>query len=223
MANLKQIDVFLMFEPTDRNSLTVKGKKTIEKGPDWEALKVEVARKGYTLIVNGPPSNPAVSEVTNSLSTAGVTVFVGHGSSVATGGSQFVSGQLKLADGMINSPDGLYQGKWSGRELTPDAGTTPAKVRINKVTALFTCNSHAALPKAFEIPEDSALITNDGGTDGLTRIGTLEQGAYAFVRRYVSSGGSTAKAMEKAQITFVSKGKEYLGDRKDKLHTVTSP
>ena len=41
---------------------------------------------------------------------------------------------------------------------------------------------HDEMPNAFDLAPGSHLITNDGGKDGLTRIGTLEWGAAEFVR-----------------------------------------
>jgi hypothetical protein len=127
---------------------------------------------------------------------------------------------LRLDDGLIQSHDGVLKAKWSedGSTFYPDKGATWAKLKANKVTGLFTCNSDKELPNAFDVPTDSHLLTNDGGADGETRIGTLEQAAYDFIRSYALSGGDVTKATAAAQATFVLKGEKFAGDKGDKLH-----
>lgn len=205
-------------DKNQRNYTKKGGTIVYEPGPNWNALKTEAVRKGYRLNVYGPPAHPTVNEVLASLSTAEVTLFIGHGAGTAKG-TKWISNELQLSDGMIRSPDGLYQGKWNANKLTPKDATPPAKVKTNRVTGLFTCNSDTELPTAFDIPSDSELITNDGGKDGMTRVGTLEQAAYDFIRRYMSSGGKVHQAMATAQATFTRKGARFASDDDgDTLH-----
>jgi hypothetical protein len=226
-----QIDVFLMFKPTDRNgftrTVTRAGKTTVvgtvlEPGPPWSHLKAELAAKGYTLNVVGPgdpPPKPTVQQVSASLSSAEVTVFVGHGGG-DTSAPHFVADQLLLNDGLIQSPDGMLTAKWSadGHTYFPDPGGAWGKVKVKNVTGVFTCNSDEKLPQAFDVPEGGHLITNDGGADGETRIGTLEQAAFDFVRTYGLSSGNVPQAMAAAQATFRAKGKTFAKDKGDALH-----
>src|SRR5262249_56345618 len=76
---MPKIDVFLMFDPSDRNFEIKNKKKTVEKGPNWEAIKVELTRRSYDLTVYGPPYHPTVQDVQDSMSSAEVTLLVGHG------------------------------------------------------------------------------------------------------------------------------------------------
>jgi len=91
------------------------------------------------------------------------------------------------------------------------------KLTINKVTGIFTCNSTDKLPDAFDLPPGSNLITNDGGPDGLTRVGTLELGAAEFVRWYGLTKGDVRRSMSKAQFVFTQKGDVWPSDKGDKL------
>jgi hypothetical protein len=233
----KQIDVFLMFKPTDRNTFThtftkngktTFGKTDLEPGPPWSHLQAEIGPKGYTLNVVGPqdpakPVKPTVQEVSDSLSNAEVTVFVGHGSGNISN-NHFVADQLQLNDGLIQSPDGLLKAKWSedGATYFPATGSTAAKVKVNRVTGVFTRNSDEELPNAFDVPAGNHLITNDGGKDGETRIGTLEQAAFDFIRIYALNSGNVQQAMAAAQATFREKGKKDAKDAGDKLHDYTT-
>ncbi len=237
---MPQIDVFLTFKPTDRNTFTrtrtdpKTGRTTVlgtdlETGPSWVHLQTELKSKGYTLNVLGPqdpPVFPTVDQLWHSLASSEVTVFVGHGRG-DTQVPHFVSEQLQLDDGFIQSPDGLMRAKWSadGRTITPTPGSNPVKVKINRVTAVFTCNSDQQLPEAFDVPEGSYLVTNDGGADGETRIGTLEQVAYDFIRTYAFNGGFVQGAMAAAQATMREKGKKSVKDKGDTLnyHTPLVP
>jgi len=214
---MPKIDVFLMFDPSDRNFEIKNKKKTVEKGPNWEAIKVELTRRSYDLTVYGPPYHPTVQDVQDSMSSAEVTLLVGHGG-VTPGtpvGAKWITDQIMLNDGFIRSPDGVFSGKWNGSTL--DGAKNSGKLRINRVTGIFTCNSSDKMPGAFDLPPDSHLITNDGGPDGFTRIGTLEQGASEFVLEYVRKRGDVAKAMTKAQVRFRTNGRAYAGDKDDTL------
>jgi hypothetical protein len=230
----KQIDVFLMFKQTDRNTFTrtrtQNGKTTVlgtdlETGPDWSHLQGAIGPKGYTVNVVGPqdpPVKPSVQQVSDSLSNAEVTVFVGSASGNINN-NHFVGDQLLLDDGLIQSPDGLLKLKWSenGPTYFPATGGKSAKVKVNRVTGVFTCNSDEELSKAFDVPEGSHLITNDGGADGRTRIGTLEQAAYDFIRTYALNSGNVQQAMAAAQATFRQKGTKDATDKGDTLHDHT--
>src|SRR5260370_20233604 len=141
------VEGFLMFNPSDRNSLTTRKGTTIEPGPDWEAIGVEIGRNGYTLTIHGPSIHPTVKEIEQSMKTAEVTLLVGHGSGgTDTSGPspKWISTQIKLDDGMISSPEGIFKGKWNGGTL--DNSQKEGKVAINKVTGIFTCNSTDKLP-----------------------------------------------------------------------------
>ena len=211
------IEVFLMFEPSDRNTMTTKKVTTTESGPNWTWIANHVAKSGYTLKVHGPSVHPSLKDIQDSMSTAEVTLLVGHGAATPGGaaGPKWVTDQITLTDGMIRSPDGAYVGKWNGSTL--DGAKNTGKLTINKVTGMFTCNSTDEMPKAFDLPEGSHLVTNDGGGDGFTRIGTLELGAAEFVKEYVRKKGDVSKAMAKAQHLFIRKGRRYAGDKGDTL------
>jgi hypothetical protein len=116
-------------------------------------------------------------------------------------GSKWVTDQVVLSDGTIRAADGLIVGKWTKQQKTEqlDDKKSLGKLKINKVTGVFTCNSTDKLSEAFDIPSGSHLITNDGGTDGLTRVGTLEWGAFAFVQGYAETKGRVEGSMKKAQ------------------------
>jgi hypothetical protein len=215
----KKIDVFLVFERNQRNSYTYQGVTTIGPGPDWLGLIAELEAKGYDLTVDGPPAAPTVQDLTDSLKTAAVTVFVGHGIG-SKHGERFVATQVKLVDGLIQSSDGILKAKFSkdGKTYYPDSGATWEKIQVSNVTAVFTCNSDSELPRAFEQNPGSYLVTNDGGKDGVTRIGTMEQAAYDFVRTYASTGQPQA-AVQAAQKTFDTLGKRYAADRGDTVRS----
>jgi len=214
---MPKIDVFLMFEPSDRNFEIKKKIKTMEKGPDWKSIGVQLRRMGYELTVYGPSIHPTVQDIQDSMSNAEVTLIVGHGAVTpgATPGAKWITDQIKLKDGLVRSPDGVYTGKWNGGSL--DDAKNAGKLKINKVTGIFTCNSSDKMPDAFDLPTDNHLITNDGGKDGFTRVGTLEQGAAEFVLEYVRKKGNVSKAMSKAQVLFRKKGERYSGDAGDVL------
>jgi hypothetical protein len=209
------IEVFLMFGPNDRNG---RG-KTKEDGPDWNAIKAELANSGYTLNINTHlPFIPTISQIQAALSNAEVVLFVGHGASApGVHGTPFVSKQMQFTDGMIRSPDGILIGQWTAAKDGLNHARSVGKPLINKVAGLFTCNSTDEMPKAFDLAPGSHLITNDGGKDGLTRIGTLEWGAAEFVRWYGRTKGDVRNSMAMAQAVFVDKGTEWAKDKGDKL------
>lgn len=207
------IEVFLMFAPSDRNSYTINKVTTISKGPDWDAIKTQAAKQGYTLVIHGPSIHPSAKEMQDSMSLAEVTLLVGHGA--GSFGTKWVSNQITLSDGMIRSPDGVYTGKWNG--LTLENASNLGKLKVNRVTGVFTCNSTEQIPNAFDLPAGNHLVTNDGGTDGFTRVGTLEEGAAAFVKEYAASKGDVTRAVTKAQFIFTQSGKKYAGDKGDTL------
>jgi len=122
---------------------------------------------------------------------------------------------------MIASPNGLYQGKWNGGTLKES--TKPAKVTLTNVTGIFTCNSYTKLPDAFDQQTGSHLVTNDGGPDGMTRVGTLELGAAEFVKEYARTKGDVSRAMRKAQVLFIAKAEEWKKDKGDTLHDKPGP
>jgi hypothetical protein len=209
------IEVFLTFKPDERNSLTktigkVK-KTTIESGPDWKLIAGLVSKKGYKLIVHGPAYKPSAQEIQDSTSNAEVTLIVGHGIGTHDHGSKFITHMLELNDGMIRSPDGIFVGQWKR-----------GKAVVNKVTGIFTCNSTEMLD-VFAFPLGSHLIVNDGGDDGLTRVGTLELGAAEFVRRYALSKGNIEGSMKMAQAVFTQKGRTFKGDKGDTLFQIPGP
>lgn len=199
------IDVFLAFNKGDRNTISgVVGGKRVTKavsGPSWGWLQGKAARKGFRINVSGPDFHPSASAFTDSLKNSEVTILIGHG-----GGNfvnkKWVSSAVELADGLVVVPadatlkPGLYLQK-DGKTVSQSA---PPK--INKVTGIFTCNSHDVLPKAFEIPSGDVMITNDGGADGLTRVGTLENTGFAFVEAYVNSNGNVVESVKDAQRTM---------------------
>src|SRR5262249_21913147 len=122
-------------------------------------------------------------------------------------GSKFITHMLELNDGVITSPDGIFVGQWKRR-----------KAVVNKVTGLFTCNSTEMID-AFAFPLGSHLIVNDGGDNGLTRVGTLELGAAEFVKRYGLSNGDIEGSMKTAQ----EKGRKFKGDKGDTLLQIPGP
>src|SRR5262249_56977887 len=116
---MPKIDVFLMFDPSDRNFEIKNKKKTVEKGPNWEAIKVELTRRSYDLTVYGPPYHPTVQDVQDSMSSAEVTLLVGHGGGTAgtPAGGEWNTDQIMLHDGLIRSPGGGFIAKWHGSTL----------------------------------------------------------------------------------------------------------
>jgi hypothetical protein len=235
------IDVFLMFDPkvgrnywqeTDPKTKKPTKKRDPDPIPDWKALETRATQKGYTLVVHGPPSNPLAQDIQDSMTKADVTLFVGHGSNPTPAAGKFVTDQIVISDGTIKAPDGLIVGKWTKRDQL-DNKVGRGKLKINKVTGVFTCNSTDKLPNAFDIPSGSHLITNDGGKDGLTRVGTLEWGAFAFVQSYIENKGQAQQveqSMKNAQDMIEKKayGKgfpsgdkrdhSFLSDQDDNLH-----
>jgi hypothetical protein len=214
---MPKIEVFLMFDPKDRNSITKKGVKTIERGPDWGWIVRDARRQGYEVVVHEPSIHPKAAQIQSSMQNAEVTLLVGHGGATNPGnlGPKWISDQIKLVDGVIRSPDGLYTGKWKANGSVLDSPNKIGKLKINRVTGIFTCNSTDRLPEAFDLPSGSHFITNDGGKDGLTRVGTLEKGAAEFVKEYVRSKGNVQQSMGKAQILFIQMGKHYSRDKGD--------
>lgn len=220
----KIIDVFLMFTADERNTLTTgKGEKrkvVLSKGPNWTGL-IRVAKKaGFTLNVYGPSKSVSAQTITDSFAKSSATIVVGHGAGSIVG-KKWVSNQIKLTDGMIIAPDGtspggLVLGKWEGGRLTPASSAAPVKPKINEVTGLFTCNSHDKLRDMFDVPEGSELVSNDGGKDGFTRVGTLEEAAFEFVESFIRNG-SVSKAAANAQAVFKKSGEVYEGDKGDKI------
>lgn len=205
------IDVFLLFGPGDRNTYNNK----VQPGPNWKGLTADAKKGGYQLTVSGPAFQLSVKVISDSLTNSEATILVGHGAG-SFQGKKFVSSQIKLTDGLVLSPDGLYEVSWNGNVFTPIKKPT-AKIKTNRVTGLFTCNSHETLPKAFEVPAGDSLVTNDGGADGETRLGTLENSAYAFVKEYVRSKGDVTKSLAKAQGAMNAGGKGFVNDKGDKL------
>jgi hypothetical protein len=113
------IEVFLMFDPKARNTNTVtdpdtnKNKTTLDKGPNWKSIVGIASNYGCTLKIHGPPYNPTVQEIHNSMQNAEVTLLVGHGDNPASSGSKWISDQIILNDGMIRSSDGILTGQWN--------------------------------------------------------------------------------------------------------------
>jgi hypothetical protein len=214
---MPKIVVFLMFDPSERNFEVKKKVKTIEKGPDWKAIGIELSRNNYELVIHGPSINPSVQDLQDSLRNAEVTLLVGHGAVTpgAPAGAKWITDQIKLNDGFVRSPDGVFTGKWNGGKL--DDAKNTGKLKVNSITGLFTCNSKDKLPDAFDLAPGSHLITNDGGGDGLTRVGTLERAAAEFVLEYVRKKGNVSKAVDKAQVMFRKKGERFKGDQGDTL------
>jgi hypothetical protein len=135
-------------------------------------------------------------------------------------GKKWVSTSIKLTDGMILAPNdtwtgGLVLGTWEGGILNPSSSKA-VKPKVNEITGLFTCNSHDKLREMFEVPEGGEVVTNDGGADGFTRVGTLENAAYAFVESFIKKGDTKASAA-KAQAVFKKSGKLYSGDKGDSI------
>lgn len=205
------IDVFLLFGPGDRNTVDNK----VQPGPNWKTLTGDAKKGGYTLAVAGPAFQLSVKVISDSLTNSEATILVGHGAGTFQG-KRFVSSQIKLTDGLMLSPDGLYEVSWNGNVFTPIKKPN-SKIKTNRVTGLFTCNSHETLPQAFEVPAGDSLITNDGGSDGETRLGTLENCAFAFVKEYVRSKGDVAKSLTQAQAVMKVAGKGFAGDKGDTL------
>jgi hypothetical protein len=223
-TTMPTIEVFLMFPPTARNSHNKTVGKTVvttvEPGPNWERISGDLRSKGYTLIVHGPSFQPSVQNIQDSMQNAEVTLFVGHGVGT-TVGSKFISTKIALKDGMIKSPDGMFTGTWNADTL--ENRTPVGKLKINRVTGIFTCNSTDKLPDAFYLPPGNHLITNDGGPDGDTRIGTLELGAAEFVTWYARTEGNVRTAMSKAQFQFTLKGGGFASDKGDTLSDTVGP
>lgn len=205
------IEVFLMFDPKgarnyyqERDPKTQKLKKPEpDPYPAWKSLERRAVQNGYTLVIHGPPSNPSAKDIQDSMNSAEVTLFVGHGANPTQPPppGKWVTDQIIISDGTIRAADGLIVGKWTKHETGQllDNKDGRGKLKINKVTGVFTCNSYDKLPGAFDVPAGSHLITNDGGKDGLTRVGTLEWGAYAFVKSYIDTKGQVEKSMKTAQ------------------------
>lgn len=220
---MPEIDVFLMFDPSQRHSWTPTkngkpiGKKQILKGPDWASIKKIAAKKGYTINIHGPSSYPAIETIQLSAKNAEVTLLVGHGTGTddQTNDQKFVTNIVKLSDGIIHDSRGLVRGTWKDKIF--DAENNEGKLKINKVFGVFTCNSSDEMRAAFEVPEKSYLITNDGGPDGLTRAGTLELGAAEFVEVYVTRNGMVRPALDAAKKVFKKIGEKYPQDRGDAL------
>lgn len=228
----RTIDVFLAFGPGDRNTITTNsGGRTTTKtiaGPSWGWLKGKAAKQGFKINVFGPSFHPSAAAFTDSLKNSEVTILIGHGAGNYVSG-KWVSNAVDLSDGSLVVPrDGALK---PGLYMTKDGKTVSqsAPPKINKVTGIFTCNSHDVLPKAFEIPSGDVMITNDGGADGLTRVGTLENTGFAFVESYVNSNGNVEDSVKYAQRTMdqgsMDKTDSDLGhiagapgDRGDALH-----
>jgi hypothetical protein len=213
------IEVFLMFPPGDRNGRgrNENGQRTNLEDPGWNLIGQQLRRNGYTLIVHGPSDQPSVQEIRDSMHNAEVTLLVGHGASINAVPGKFVSSAINLRDGMIRSPDGVLLGTWNATNHNLSNASAAGKLTINKVTGIFTCNSTDKMPDAFDLPPGSHLITNDGGQDGLTRIGTLEQGAADFVTGYGATKGNVRRAMHMAQLAFTQRGNDWPGDQGDRL------
>ncbi|HYP14120.1 MAG TPA: hypothetical protein VEQ63_09365 [Bryobacteraceae bacterium] len=220
----KIIDVFLMFTADERNTLTTtvgkKRKVVLSKGPNWQGL-IRVAKKAeITLNVYGPSKSVNAQAITDSFAKSSATIIVGHGAGSIVG-KNWVSNQIKLSDGTIIAPDGtspggLVVGNWEGGRLTPASSAAPVKPKINDVTGLFTCNSHDKLRDMFDVPAGSELVSNDGGKDGFTRIGTLEQAAYEFIESFIRNG-NVSKSAAKAQAVFKRSGEVFQGDKGDTI------
>jgi hypothetical protein len=142
---------------------------------------------------------PSVAALTDSLKNSEATILIGHGVGNYVN-KKWVTSQLDLTDGTVFAPSADTDGP-AGLYVTKDDKKVSQNVRpkVNKVMGVFTCNSHDLLPKAFEIPSGDVMITNDGGVDGVTRVGTLENTGFAFVESYLGSNGKVQEALTMAQ------------------------
>jgi hypothetical protein len=68
-------------------------------------------------------------------------------------------------------------------------------VSSTRVVGLF-CNSTDVLSSGFP---NQTVVSNDGGPDGLTTVGTLQQSAFGFVGPYVDTGGNVNAAVATGQ------------------------
>jgi RHS repeat-associated protein len=193
----KVISVFLAFKRNERNTNS-------RNGPGWEATKQLAKRNGYKLEVYGSPDvagkgAPAATgeSFEKALQNSDVVIFVGHGVG-SRDAVPFSPSFFRVGDTGYH-PDGsgpVGPGAFGPETLatTRDRPEASAGVICN-----FSCNS----VQNYDLFENTAgliqtQVVVNGGSDGLTAVGTLEKAANAFVQTYVTPNGSVADAVSSA-------------------------
>ena len=206
----ERINVFYTATGNFRNFVTnAAGKVTRAPGPNWNNLKSAASKSGFNVSIHSGESFTA-SDIASSTKNALVTLIIGHGAqdralSGEAGAKKWVSTHLVIKNEAI-TPSGVVN-------LT-DGSTSAPLPEVSGTLCLLTCNSSDRLGNSFSMLSGSTLVTNDGGRDGLTSIGTLEQAAFAMISVIVS-GGSMEEAVRAGQA--VIDGSNIPHDQGDRL------
>ncbi len=195
----RTIDVFLNFSTTSERNTTKQGNKvTQDSGPDWKKLQSDAKKNGYDLRIFDKGQS-SIDQVRSSLKNSGVTVIVGHSQGVTLLDSGRFEGRSVDVRGAAITPNGVVPGhRYEGTGAFNAIGPTEPKPDVNaQATCLFVCHSIDVLPGAFNFNgSDQAFVGTDGG---LTRVGTLENAAFAFVETYVNTQGNLDASVNAAQ------------------------
>lgn len=191
----KIIDVFIAMPPNGQQDYrTVNGRPAGNyPPPDWGKLQENAAKAGYTVNVH-QLSESTPEAVANSFKNAELTVIVGHGIDLdPQNPNKFTADAAAISGGLV-SVGGIQPATAQGGLMIATGEATP--VSGTGVVGLFTCNSTDVLSSGFP---NQTVVSNDGGSDGLTTVGTLQQSAFGFVGTYVDTGGNVNAAAATGQ------------------------
>lgn len=193
----KVIDVFIAIPPDRQQDYKTENGRPAGNYPlpDWATLKTNAEKAGYTVNVHQlGESTP--KDVAASLKTAELTVIVGHGvDMVPENPTKFTADVVALNGGVIGVA-GIQPARVDeNNDIIATGEATP--ISGSGTVGLFNCNSTDVLSANGFANQN--VVSNDGGPDGLTTVGTLQQAAFGFVGTYVDTGGDLEKAKETGQ------------------------
>ena len=221
----KVIDVFIAIPPDKQQDYKiVNGVRQEIATPNWSKLQENAAKAGYTVNVH-QLSESTPEAIASSLKSAELTVIVGHGIDLNpknptkfTAEGVAISGALVSVGGIQPATVDSSGNIIATGEATPVSGTS--------TVGLFTCNSTDVMAGAFG---NQTVVSNDGGTDGLTTVGALQQSAFGLVGTYVDTGGNLEDAVKTGQRVIDNAANRVVNERApdgseatnkgDKLHT----
>ncbi|MBN8733917.1 MAG: RHS repeat-associated core domain-containing protein [Acidobacteria bacterium] len=190
----ERINIFYTVSGNFRNYVQRGNTRVTTPGPDWAKLQSSAAKKGFEVLLHKGGTFSA-GDIANSTKNAFATVIIGHGNmdpnlrAGAGSNKGWVSTHLEVKGEAI-TPNGVVSMK-DGSATGPSPGVT-------NTLCLLTCNSSDRLGGAFSMAVGSTVVTNDGGRDGLTNIGTLEVAGFNIVNGLVA-GQSVDQAVQTGQ------------------------
>lgn len=200
----RPIRIYLNFEARERNS--VNGR--VGSGPDYGRIQAAGTRAGVPVEVRSGGYN--IKDLVSSFRDSSATVVVGHGLSQTFTSGKFVSEAFNPpGGGQLNSAGAFF--------VNPNQSVTQlGKPSVTGTACLLTCNSNDSLVQGLNLEPGASAVVNDGGTDGLTRIGTLEAAGAAFVESLIANPGDLSRATANAQRAFDRRANDPR-DRGDRL------